>query len=201
MCLSALAGNASTKPTVAWITFNEDIWHFSGETYKLQYVLDAGGSSLEESVYSSTFNMSFRSQVESFHNILSRVDVVIDETYYGSEPSNYTMQTFTQNAHIAEYDTFPIPFPFPFIATGNVWRYDKKIQGSSVIDWWDGGVAQPQLALGDFIQALHPQPNYTTTFLRNIAKGEGTIDVSIEGCTHDRSTPMEPILVPCNSFQ
>lgn len=111
------------------------------------------------------------------------------------------MQTFTQNAHIAEYDTFPIPFPFPFIATGNVWRYDKKIQGSRVIDWWDGGVAQPQLALGDFIQALHPQPNYTTTFLRNIAKGEGTIDVSIEGCTHDRSTPMEPILVPCNSFQ
>lgn len=37
----------------------------------VQYVLDAGGSSLEESVYSSTFNMSFRSQVESFHNILS----------------------------------------------------------------------------------------------------------------------------------
>lgn len=201
MCLSALAGNASTKPTVAWITFSEDIWYFSGETYKLQYVLDAGGSNLEEPVYTSTFNMSLRTQVESFHSILSRVDVVIDETYYGSEPSNYTMHLFTQNARIAEYDAFPIPYPFPFIATGNVWRCDKQIQGHCVIDWLDGGVAQPQLVLGDFIQALHPQSNYTTTFLRNIAKGEGAIDVSIEGCTHDKSTQMEPTMVPCSSFQ
>lgn len=200
MCLSALAGNASTKPTVAWITFDEDIWYFSGEAYKLQYVLDAGGSSLEESVYSSTFNMSLESQVESFHSILAKVDIVIDESDYGTETSNYTMQTFTQNAHITEYDTLPTPIPFPFIATANVWRYDKKIQGSCVIDWWDGGLAQPQLALGDFIQALHPQTNYTTTFLRNIAKGEGTVDATIEACTHDKSTPMEPTLVHCDSF-
>lgn len=133
-------------------------------------------------------------------DLIQRVDIVIDESYYGTEISNYTMQTFTQNAHITEYDTLPTPIPFPFIDTGNVWRYDKKIQGSSVVDWWDGGLAQPQLALGDFIQALHPQPNYTTTFLRNIAKGEGTVDATIEGCTHDKSTPMEPTLVPCDSF-
>ncbi|KAH9301888.1 hypothetical protein KI387_013471, partial [Taxus chinensis] len=165
LCLRALAMNASTKPTVAWMAFDKDTWSFSNETYKLQYVLDAGGSNLEDWVYISTFNRSLPSEVESFHCILSRLDVVIDESYI-AVPSDYTLSTFIENAHISEYDTFS------FIANQSVWRYDKQIESSCTIsnDWFDGAISQPQLVLGDLIQAFHPQTNYSTVFLRNIAK-------------------------------
>eukprot|EP01018_Ginkgo_biloba_P030687 Gb_32678 [translate_table: standard] len=193
MCLSVLAVKASTKPKVAWLTYSEEIWTFSKETYKLQYVSDAGGSNLDDSIYSTTYNMSLPSEVESFHNILSTLDVIIDESY-ASVPSDYTLPTFIVNAHISEYEVFP------FIANESVWRYDKQVEASFVIDWFDGAVSQPHIVLGDLIQALHRQSNYTTTFLRNIAKGEGVVNITSVMCTHNRSTPVEPATIPCNSF-
>ncbi|XP_057860340.1 uncharacterized protein LOC131069044 isoform X2 [Cryptomeria japonica] len=195
LCLSALAMNASTKPTVAWMAFDKDTWSFSNTTYKLQYVLDAGGSNLDDSVYINTFNMSSPSDVESFHCILSGLDIAIDESY-AAVPSNYTLSTFIENALVSENDNFS------FVANQNVWRYDKQIGSSCTIsnDWFDGAVSQPQIVLGDLIQALHPQTNYTTIFLRNIAKGDEIMPASSDKCTHNISSPLEPTLVPCNGL-
>eukprot|EP00250_Pteridium_aquilinum_P021917 c25259_g3_i1 orf=483-1613(-) len=73
-CLNASSkGGNTSKPVVAWLSYNTDlgVWTFSDDPYKLQLNLDAGGSNLDPSTLSMTFNMSIQSNVDNFYNIAS----------------------------------------------------------------------------------------------------------------------------------
>uniref|UniRef100_A0A1D1ZK86 Uncharacterized protein MJ0642 n=1 Tax=Anthurium amnicola TaxID=1678845 RepID=A0A1D1ZK86_9ARAE len=195
LCLAKMAAKqtARFKPVVAWVEYNQGIWSFAQESYKQQLVSDAGGENVDDSITSNSYNVSNPDDMDNFHALLCTVDVVIDQTK-AQEPAEYTLSTFLDNVDVSDNSGFV------FLANQSLWRYDKRVRTTTsgyAIDWFDGAISQPQLVLADLIEAFFPTGNHTTTYLRNLAKGEAIASVGPETCDRNSSAPMEPTIVPC----
>ncbi|XP_057829574.2 uncharacterized protein LOC131040636 [Cryptomeria japonica] len=191
-CLKKQASNATKKkPNVAWLSYYQGIWSFSGATYKLQYILDAGGIALNPP--ESTFNMSKQKDVQLFHSYLERLEVLIDETY-APIPKDYTLNSFLNAALINSSQTAS----FAFLKHKALWRYDKRVGNTYGLDWFEGAIAQPQVVLWDLIQAFNRSDYYITVYFRNVAKGESMVNTSKLNCSHTIKTPLQPEIIPCH---
>ncbi|KAL8194030.1 hypothetical protein R6Q57_026272 [Mikania cordata] len=177
MCLVNSTARKNLKPIVAWMEFND-------------YIEDAGGENLDESINKITYNISTIEDQEQLHAILCTVDVLIDGTLT-PDPIGYNATMFLQNLNIEDQSCFA------FISLESVWRHDKRLSTDLALDWFDGAVSQPQLVLADLIEILFPTGSYTTTYFRNIIKGEQTTSLGLENCNRDTLTAMEPTIITC----
>ncbi|KAL9992987.1 hypothetical protein Hdeb2414_s1094g00981681 [Helianthus debilis subsp. tardiflorus] len=190
MCLANSAASKKLKPIVAWMEFNDGVWTFTKEAYKLKYIEDAGGENLDESINKITYNITTIEDMEQLHAILCTVDVLIDGTLT-PDPFGYNATLFLQNLNIEDQSCLA------FLSHESVWRHDKRLSTDLALDWFDGAVSQPQLVLADLMEMLFPTGNYTTTYFRNLLKGEEATSLGLENCDRDTFTAMEPTIITC----
>ncbi|KAI0529206.1 hypothetical protein KFK09_001753 [Dendrobium nobile] len=125
-CLSKAAANVTTdfKPIVAWVDCNLGIWTFSRENYKLKYVFDAGGENVDKTIINHSYNVSNPDDMDDLYALL--FDVVIDQIF-APEPIEYTLLTFLDNFNVSDDANFD------FLINQSMWRYDIRVQNSSVL--------------------------------------------------------------------
>jgi len=146
--------------------------------YKLEAILKAGCRPLSLSALTSNFHPVWGGNriiavpdVESLHEVLTGVDVLVDETYY-SPATEYTMDTFLSTYNISHGDKDA----FPFLRNDKVLRLDatlgKTIYGGT--DWFEAGVIRPDVFVAELASYTYDLPDTfpAEMFMRNLATGE-----------------------------
>ncbi|KAI0529208.1 hypothetical protein KFK09_001755 [Dendrobium nobile] len=133
-CLSKAAANVTThlKPILAWVDCNLGMWTFSRENYKLKVLTSLANSmSLMQEVkmwikqsFNHSFNVSNPDDMDDLYALL--FDVVIDQIF-APEDIKYNLLTFLDNFNVSDDANFD------FLINQSMWRYDKRVQNSSIL--------------------------------------------------------------------
>jgi len=197
-CFKDAANAKTTKPIVAWPSYvapssynnNTATWTLSSAPYKKILTVDAGAT-----FYNGTTNDTFTNSAE-FLAAIKDVDVIIDETFAGSDMTAFLTSYGLTGANTADYK---------FLANNAVFRQDGLVNPNDGRDWFGGAVAMADAALQDVIRATHPDAlpkDIKYNWLRNIAKKEPKQLLSSANCTAtDSSTPVPDRAITCSTMK
>lgn len=203
-------------PTVAWISHfaygGQESYQISFDEYKTQLTEDAGAKNLAQaqvasvrSVRPTEFSPSdlefswgkdgtFATKEEArkaFLETLSKVDVVIDETY-SEDPKAYNFDTF-----LTEFGIDPNSAEaknLPWLASKKIYREDGTLSEQNGLDWFESAIARPQAVLDDLVRAVYTEPAKLEgdfTWLRNIQETPKVLKVS--DCKQPVSCEAKPV--------
>ncbi|KAG0207171.1 hypothetical protein BGX33_006975 [Mortierella sp. NVP41] len=197
-CFKDAANAITNKPIVAWPSYiaaspynnNTASWKLDGAAYKKILTVDAGGS-----FYNGTTKSTFTNAAE-FAEALKTVDVIIDETFAGSDMTAFLQSYQLTTANTADYK---------FLQNKAVFRQDGLVNPNDGRDWFGGAVAMADAALQDVIRAVHPEvlpANVKYNWLRNIVKDEPKQLLTSKDCTAtDSSTPVPDRAITCSTMK
>ncbi|KAF9934396.1 hypothetical protein FBU30_002220 [Linnemannia zychae] len=197
-CFKAAANAKPNKPIVAWSsyvapsTFNNNTasWTLSGADYKRILTQDAGAQ-----FYNGTAKSTFATSAE-FLESLKTVDVIIDETFSGSDMTAFLTSYGLTGANTADYK---------FLQNKAVFRQDGLVNPNDGRDWFGGAVAMADATLQDVIRAVHPEvlpSDVKYNWLRNIANNEPKQLLSSANCTApDSNTPVPDRAITCSTMK
>ncbi|KAG0379443.1 hypothetical protein BGX24_000399 [Mortierella sp. AD032] len=197
-CFKTAANAKPTKPVVAWSTytapssFNENVasWSLSGADYKRILTVDAGAT-----FYNGTTTSKFTNSAD-FLAAMKTVDIVIDETFAGSDMTAFLQSYQLTSASTADYK---------FLQNKAVFRQDGLVNPNDGRDWFGAGVAMADAILQDVIRAVHPEAlpqDVPYNWLRNIAKDEKKQLLNSANCTAtDGSTPVPDRAITCSTMK
>lgn len=202
------------SPTVAWISFqdyagDEFFIHFAA--YKVEYITAAGGRVLSErhikriEGVTETMNgylikfTNRRKGVATLREVLDGVDVIIDETYQQNNTA-YGMTEFLKTFGLNRNEDFP------FLKNGKVFRLDGTIgnatTGHNSMDWYETGVARPDLVLKDLQIAFGTRRHrgHQRRWIRDLAAGELPKMIRDSDCSTFKSCHATPAVI-CPSVE
>lgn len=197
-CFKDAANAKATKPIVAWSsyvapsTFNNNTasWTLSPADYKRILTVDAGAT-----FYNGTDKGTFTTSAE-FLAAIKNVDVIIDETFAGSDMTAFLTAYGLTTANTADYK---------FLANKAVFRQDGLVNPNDGRDWFGGAVAMADAVLQDVVRATHPEAlpkDIKYNWLRNIAKDEPKQLLSSANCTAtDSNTPVPDRAIVCSTMK
>lgn len=214
------------KPlVVAWISHfvyaPDEYYQISFAPFKMQTVKDAGGVNLVQadvakakgvtldSFSNTTLDFAwngtqkgFSTQAEAraaFAQALSKVDVLVDETY-AIDPTAYSAATFSSQYGFTAAQEKLIPALSG--SAPQVIRVDGLVSPTGGLDWYDGAIAKPVEVLTDMVGALAAPSSKTRNFiwLRNIQ--QNPVVITDAQCTALKScntapTPLCPLVKEC----
>jgi hypothetical protein len=114
---------------------------------------------------------------------ISNVDILIDETFIGSN-----LTAFLANYQIAAADQSK----YKFLANKKVYREDGILTASGGYDWFEAPVAMADALLEDMINAVNPNAptgSFTRNWLRNIMLNETIKYASDANCSWSETEP------------
>lgn len=114
---------------------------------------------------------------------IANVDILIDETYIGSN-----LSAFLSNYQIPAADQSK----YKFLANNKVYREDGILTATGGYDWFEAPVAMADALLEDMINAVNPSAptgNYTRNWLRNIMLNETIRYATDANCTWAEDAP------------
>ncbi|KAJ1566107.1 hypothetical protein HK405_010945 [Cladochytrium tenue] len=193
-CLNSSARSLNTaSPKVAFVAYsapsqynnNTASWSISASQYKKDYVSDAGGQFFIPGNVSTTVSYTSSSALLA---AVSDVDILIDETYGGSDAA-----TFYTNFGTSSSATYK------FVQNKQIWMTDKTENANAGDDYYEAGIVEENVVLADFISVVQPKlltaAAYNTTFLRNIFTSSSPTILSA-ACSN-YSAPLALTVVSC----
>ncbi|CEG76943.1 hypothetical protein RMATCC62417_11767 [Rhizopus microsporus] len=182
--LKAAAANYPKKPVVAWATYeaaskynnNTASYMLKNDSYKIQLTRDAGAVMLNP-------NAATYSSASDLLAAISSADILIDETYIGSN-----LTDFLKNYGIPESDSNK----YNFLKRKSVYREDGILTAAGGYDWFEAPFAMADALLEDMINVVNPvapSSDYKRHWLRNIALNEPIKYVTSANCTWSENAP------------
>lgn len=152
---------ADARPTVLWNAYTSfsDAWFIPGtESFAAQYIRDAGGTLVlgdapEVQGSSGAFPFAFEAVYE----------VGLDADFW--MPGTFGVPTLAD--FVAQDERFA---DFAAVTNGAVYNFDARENANGGNDYFETGVANPQIVLADLIKILHPDvlPDHDLYFFRNL---------------------------------
>ena len=148
----AIAGKATTKPTVLCGAMYKDVWYLpNGTSPEAQFLNDANVNYL----WSDTKEAG--SIALSFETVFDKAK----DAQFWLSPSYYTSYHALEkaNTHYTQFDAFQ---------NKNIFTFSNTTGKTGGVTYYELGTARPDLVLKDMIKICHPDllPQYKTTFFK-----------------------------------
>lgn len=150
-----IANGAQNRPTIFSGQDYRGTWSLSGgKSYTAQLFKDAKASYLYENDNTAT---SIASNIEQVLIRFNETDIWVgtqEKSLHALEQSNSKYRLFKA------------------FKEGKVYNYEKRVNGTSGNDYWEGAVVRPDLLLKDMIKVCHPEllEDYELTYMQQLSK-------------------------------
>ncbi|MCS6773886.1 MAG: ABC transporter substrate-binding protein [Anaerolineae bacterium] len=151
--------SVTNRPFVLQGTATRDRWRIpGGNSYHARLIEDAGGRYLwTKDTGAGTMSLTFE---EAFFRAI-HADVWLLASFQRFNTVKQLLDAEPRYAGVGA------------IKKGQVWNYDKRLNENGGNDYWEMGVANPDLLLADLVKILHPEllPNHELVFWRQLPAG------------------------------
>jgi iron complex transport system substrate-binding protein len=153
--IAKIASQATTKPTVLSGFDSRGTWYIpGGDSYSAKFIADAGGSYMwKEDRSTGSLNLSF--------------EQVFDKANAAEYWIN-SSQAWKKVEDVANSDRRYSKFAA--VKTPKLFNPTARMNATGGNDFWEGGVANPDVVLADIVKILHPEllPKHQLVYYRSL---------------------------------
>ncbi len=155
--IAKIASQATTKPTVLSGFDSRGTWYIpGGDSYSAKFIADAGGSYMwKEDRSTGSLNLSFEQVFDKANTA---------EYWINSSQAWRTIEDVGNSDR--RYSKFVA------VKNPKLFNPTARMNATGGNDFWEGGVANPDVVLADIVKILHPEllPKHQLVYYRSLSK-------------------------------